>query len=398
MYNALGKHIAYRIYATAPVIVAFYGVFAVILKSKAAPDSETRAKYVKNAGDLFSWMASILLTVLVTLEVGNKTLALVTVCWIMLSIILFEAGNGIRGLALKQQGIFLALCAFIRILAFNLVPMRELFLNVNANVAAGAIAAAGLYYFYFRLCHTDELQPAIEFNNSIGAFFSYLGTAAIGFMMFFLIRTEPWIPPAWAALMFAALMAGLIIREKHFLIQALLFDIAASLGVLTMDFPSQGDMRSWVTSGIAIGVLLIARLVWHWGYDQTKEWSGVDEPAKNLMAGYVAYFFSIPAVVLLTILVPIEFSDKLANYMTIAWACEGLLFIVIGFSLRDRFLRFFSLGLLSVCVVKVFYDLWILDIDRVYKVMALIGLGAILILIGFIYSRFREKIKQLMLD
>ena len=94
----------------------------------------------------------------------------------------------------------------------------------------------------------------------------------------------------------------------------------------------------------------------------------------------------------------VAFSEHLSKYLTLAWGCEGLLLTVMGFALRDRKLRFLGLGLLGICIVKVFFDLYTLEMERIFKVIALMGLGMILILTGWIYSRYREKITQLIME
>jgi uncharacterized membrane protein len=72
---------------------------------------------------------------------------------------------------------------------------------------------------------------------------------------------------------------------------------------------------------------------------------------------------------------------------SIAWALYGLSLLAIGVRLRTAGLRWLSLALIMLTVVKVFlYDLG--ELEDLYRVASLLGLAISLILVSLAYQRF----------
>jgi uncharacterized membrane protein len=54
--------------------------------------------------------------------------------------------------------------------------------------------------------------------------------------------------------------------------------------------------------------------------------------------------------------------------------------------------RLYALALLTIPIVKVFvYDVFALD--QVYRIIAFVGLGVLLLISGFLYQRYSKAIK-----
>ena len=96
-------------------------------------------------------------------------------------------------------------------------------------------------------------------------------------------------------------------------------------------------------------------------------------------------FFFIP-VLLLTVLVSLEVPR---GYLTAAWGLEGLLLFVIVLKMGERIFRWFSLGLLLLCVLRILtVDVWILD--PLGRIISFIALGVALLLVSWFYVRYSE--------
>jgi len=340
-------------------------------------------------------MAGILLTFLINAELCKVSSMHATICWILLSVVLFEVGNAIRNLSFKYQGFLLIIASYIRILFQGDFFRHTLIFGVNGQIAAYSVIAVFLYYYYFRLRYTEKAPYAHILDIKPQILFNYMSPIALVSLLFLEIQPLAWVPPALACLTLTIFLTGTIVRERHMLYQTLLLTLISACCVLSLDFPLHGRFSCRVASPIVIGIILVMRIIWRYLYENNHERIDIPAQLKKYIWSFSSYLFSAAAFVLLTIFIPLELFGPLSKYMTLALACDGFLFMIIGLIIGDRFLRFSSLGLLCFCVVKVFYDLWILDIERVYKVMALIGLGMILIVIGLIYSRYREKINQL---
>ena len=79
---------------------------------------------------------------------------------------------------------------------------------------------------------------------------------------------------------------------------------------------------------------------------------------------------------------------------SIILAGYGFLFISFGFARRAALPRILGLILFGIVVLKLYlYDIWLLD--RIYRMIAFIALGGILLGGSYLYSRFRDKLGTL---
>ena len=76
--------------------------------------------------------------------------------------------------------------------------------------------------------------------------------------------------------------------------------------------------------------------------------------------------------------------------LSVIWALYGGGMLAVGFWRGNRLLRVMALGLLALTIVKVFLvDLS--SLDRVYRIVSFIVLGAILLLVSFLYQRSQQR-------
>jgi uncharacterized membrane protein len=81
------------------------------------------------------------------------------------------------------------------------------------------------------------------------------------------------------------------------------------------------------------------------------------------------------------------------SMLTVALGAQGIALLAAGFPLRDRVLRLSGIGLLGVCILKLFlYDLRFLD--TLPRIFSFIVLGLILVAVSWIYTRFRERVER----
>ncbi|MDR0291803.1 MAG: DUF2339 domain-containing protein [Elusimicrobium sp.] len=104
--------------------------------------------------------------------------------------------------------------------------------------------------------------------------------------------------------------------------------------------------------------------------------------------GNFRFLSGATAFALMVIAVPVQFKGQ---WITIFWAVEGLVFMVIGLKKSSKPLRLASMGLLMAVVFKLFFiDLW--RLGGLYRIAAFIGTAVMLIGVSFFYQKFiREK-------
>jgi uncharacterized membrane protein len=79
--------------------------------------------------------------------------------------------------------------------------------------------------------------------------------------------------------------------------------------------------------------------------------------------------------------------------VTMTWAGFALAVFVAGMFLRERFLRWFGLAVLATSIGRVvLVDVW--NEKTIYRVLTFMALGLALLVVGFIYNKYQEKIRQ----
>ncbi len=81
------------------------------------------------------------------------------------------------------------------------------------------------------------------------------------------------------------------------------------------------------------------------------------------------------------------------SYLTASYSALGLIFFTSGILLSERVYRWLGLGILAFCLARVMViDVWKLEL--LYKVLSFMALGIVLLVLGFIYNKYQEKIKE----
>ncbi len=104
--------------------------------------------------------------------------------------------------------------------------------------------------------------------------------------------------------------------------------------------------------------------------------------------GYYAVKINAPNVT------PSDLSDlRLAQQLSISviWTVYGGAMLTIGIVKRSRLLRMMALLLLGLTILKVFL-LDLSSLDKIYRIISFIVLGAILLAVSFLYQRYRQRV------
>jgi hypothetical protein len=80
-------------------------------------------------------------------------------------------------------------------------------------------------------------------------------------------------------------------------------------------------------------------------------------------------------------------------YLTASWAGLAFLLFGVGFALRERAYRWASLTVLGCALVRVvLLDVW--KLETIYRILSFLALGIVLLALGYIYTRFQERIAR----
>jgi uncharacterized membrane protein len=175
----------------------------------------------------------------------------------------------------------------------------------------------------------------------------------------------------WAALVLILLAARRRLQAGSLQIQSFL------LAAITFIQASMTNLQLGGTRGVLTTIAVIASFY-------------AAEFLCERAAQFGRILFSTLATLLLALLLWHEVSGRL---LTVALGAQGVALLFAGFPLRERCMRLSGLGLLLVCVLKLFvYDFRHLEMP--FRVLSFILLGLILIGVSFVYSRFRERVSR----
>jgi uncharacterized membrane protein len=80
-------------------------------------------------------------------------------------------------------------------------------------------------------------------------------------------------------------------------------------------------------------------------------------------------------------------------YLTATWSGCALALIIAGVIFRERVYRWLGLGVLACALARVaFFDVW--RLETIYRILSFMALGIVLLVLGFIYNKYQEKINE----
>jgi hypothetical protein len=82
------------------------------------------------------------------------------------------------------------------------------------------------------------------------------------------------------------------------------------------------------------------------------------------------------------------------GFVTLAWGVEGLVVFLVALWAGERRYRLTALALLLLCVVRIGIDVWAISAQE--RWITLVVVGALLMLVSFLYSRCRDMLRRLL--
>jgi hypothetical protein len=342
-------------------------------------------------GNACTWASSVLLSLLAWYELRAINVAL---AWALYGVILLEVGLLRKKPQLRWQAYLLLLSSFLRIF----------FVNLNAVGAPGEISpriytivplAFAFFYVYWRLRSDSNSISNLEHKLKFAGISCYFGTLSIIALMRFELPAD-WVAAAWAGAVFVLFALAWRSQQNIFLGQAIL----VSFGVLFRTvlhnfyqrsyFPAPVADSRMVCVGVVVGLLLLSLF---FAFRMRKvegayEKTGIRKIFEAFQRRPEQILFFI-AVGLLSTLLALEMRHGI---VTVAWGLEAVIVFLFALWVGERSFRLTGLGLLLLCAAKILVvDVWRLNPRDRY--LTLIVLGGALLLVSFLYTRYRETIR-----
>ncbi len=228
-------------------------------------------------------------------------------------------------------------------------------------------------------------------TKMIGYGLACLGTATIASLVRFEAAPE-YVAAGYSAIILALLATAWRTRHEIFTYQALVMLGVAAFRIGLYNFYSMDKplASAWTSSLWAIG-LLAATVPFGFLLRQKAAPSHGEPWFLTLSQHMEQPLFFVP-VVLMAILLLLKTPDM----VTLAWGAEGVLVFLLALVAKERSFRLTGLGLIMMCVGKVVvWDVWHYA-DARARYLTLMGIGAILLVVSFLYGRYREAFRELL--
>ena len=337
---------------------------------------------------VYSWAASAVISLLMWYELRPLSIA---VGWGVFGLVLFEYGL-LRKVRQFRFQAYVGLAA-----AFG----RIFFANLSAGTPGEfwgprmytVLPLTLIFFFVYAQLKADPLN-ADDRRLHFDALLCYLGTASVMALLYFQFQGD-WLVSAWALSAFVLLGIALLVDRSIFLHQGLLVTIATcARGVMHNLFGASyfidGDWTGrYFVLGSAVAILLASLPFAFRLRDRDK-----GQPSRIRWIGAIVQhpeqFMFFAPVFLLTLMLALKMR---AGMVTVAWGIEGVMIVLLALAVNERSYRLTGLVLLLVCVAKILLrDAWGLAPRDRY--ITFIILGAALLLVSFLYSKYREAIRQ----
>jgi Predicted membrane protein (DUF2339) len=373
--------ISVRLLSLAMVAVVFYALSRII---RMPEDWRVREFH-----HIYSWAASALVALLMWFELQPLSVA---VGWAVFGLVLFEYGLLRKIRQFRFQAYVALSAAFGRIFFANLTAGRPgEFWGPNTYTV---LPLALIFFFVYAQLGPEEKNAQDDRRLHFDALLGYLGTGSVVALLYFQFPND-WLVTAWAVVVLVLLGLALLLNRAIFLYQGLLLTLGTCTrgtmhNLFGASYFSGGDWTGrYFVLGSAVAVLLACLPFAFWLRDRYKI-----KPLPVRWAGAIArrpeqFMFFAPGL-LLTLMLALKMR---AGMVTVAWGIEGVLIVLLALAVNERSYRLTGMGLLLVCVGKVMVrDAWGLAPRDRY--ITFIILGAALLLVSFLYSKYRETIRQ----
>ena len=351
----------------------------------------------------YTWAGSFLVALLAWYELRPISVAL---AWALFGILLLELGLMRRRRELVDQALVALAAAFTRIF----------FVNLNADAAAGQLSPrlytvvplALIFYYAYQRLYSEKLFVAagspktdaiVEFESRYATpILCWFGAISIASLMRFEVSVD-WVVAAWGGGAVVLLLLALALQRRVFLHQALAAAVAVLFRGIFHNFYQhsyfaghwgRGSMAILVAAGLLFASLPVAFRVRDNFSRQPSDDS--DWLARALAAlgrhPHQPLFF-VP-LALVTVLLALELRSGM---ITVGWGVEGVVVFLLALWIGERSFRLAGLGLLLLCVGKILViDVW--RMQGTDRYLTLIVMGGALLLVSFLYTRYREELRQ----
>lgn len=333
---------------------------------------------------VYAWPATALLATLAWYALQP---AAIGIAWCVLGVTLLELGLATRKAFFRQQGFVLLTASFVRLFFINIAL-------APAPRAYTMLPLAAIFaYVYHRMYSREQQNPTDRMAGAANAWFALTTVATL---LYVSLRPE-WVSIGGALLAVTLLALARMLRRPLFTAQAITMILLTAARTLAFNIISAEPLSAHGTEGriFTVGItcaLLFAALPIAFSLRKQQAEASTEQPAWMQPMHHPEQLFFFAPLTLLFAWIPMQLR---AGMITVGWSTLGLLTFLVALAVKERSFRLAGLGVLLVGLGKiVVIDIW--NAAPMDRYITLIVMGAALLLVSFLYSRYRETILELL--
>jgi len=341
---------------------------------------------------VYSWAASAIGGLLLWYELQPLSIA---VGWAVFGLVLFEYGVLRKITQFRYQAYVALVAAFTRIFFANLTAGEPgEFWGPRMYTILPLVL---IFFFVYAQLPQKEEDTSRDRRWHFDLLLAYLGTASIVALFYFQFPIE-WVITSWAAVVFTLLAAALYLNRPIFLYQGLVLTVGVlgrgmAHNLFGAGYFTGGDWKGDYLMVSSAAAILLASLLFSFRLRERFSLPQDPSPWTKRLAVIASrpeqVVFFVP-IILITFMLALKMKSGM---VTVSWGVEGVLIFLLALAVKERSFRLTGLGVLLLCVGKVLaLDFW--GLQKRDRWITLISLGAALMFVSFLYTRYRDTIRQ----
>ncbi len=309
---------------------------------------------------------------------------MVALAWAILAVALIEGGLARSWPSWRWQGYVVSGLVVARLFIANFTT-----LGMTAGVSHRLLTVVPIVVFLYAMqARVKQAAHLSAQERWVCRGWSWAAAVVLVLLMRFELGRVLALP-GWAVLGLTLLSLGLRwkdadLRWQSYGLSLLCFARSWATGFYVPDALA-GPTGPVTLGGFVIACLYLSQLIC------PREGHGEQSPGRP-DAGCEAWARPMFSALGTTLLGVLLLHESPAHFLTAAWGLAAAAVLAAGFLLRDRPLRFGGLGLLAICVAKLFlYDLRELELP--YRIFSFMLLGVVLIAASWTYARWHARLR-----
>jgi len=314
---------------------------------------------------------------------------LVALAWGLLGILYLERGRSLRTWSWILYGHVGLLAALVHFLGVNVLQPGAIG-PLSLRLITGVPFLGMLVYAYWNWEELDEVAGAPAGASEWRHVYLYGLELAVAMLVLYEAH-RAWVLPLWALQALISLPWGLRRENRHALRSALILILACTVRTFGTNLAFRDQVG---TLGLNLVTVPLAAVLILIGYVVLRR--EIEGPAVPELVGLGAGSSRIPWLLAQTILwIAFIWVEASGTELTVWLSALGLGLVALGFVFQERLARLMGLGFLSSCILKLFfYDLR--GLSGLPRVFSFIVLGLVLVVVSFVYTRFKERLEKLL--